>query len=131
MLERHTLELHPSVDIAFDERIPRNRPRNPTGVGLEVGHYYGMAERWKARSDLRHLLGAVHRPVPVVIAVDDEEHRRLNLCQSVEDSASPELRCTRRPDGTDARRRQHGYHCLGHVRQVGRDTVAAPNTEAE
>jgi hypothetical protein len=60
----------------------------------------------------------------IVVAVDGEQHLGLDLAEAVEHARDAEIGRAGGPDGTQAGRRQHADHGLGHVGQVAGDPVA-------
>ena len=88
-----------------------------------------MPERGQRRANRRELVAPVDRAVAVAVAVDGEEHRRLELRQPIDDAAGAELGRAARPHGAEARGRREGDERLGDVRQVGDDPVARADPE--
>ena len=72
---------------------------------------------------------ARHRARAVAVAVDGEHDHRVELLPTVEDRRRSELRCTRRPDGAEARGGEERDDGLGDVGQQRHDPVAPADTE--
>src|SRR5207253_2597404 len=68
-------------------------------------------------------VGAVEVLAPVAVAVDREQHLRLDLREAVDDAADAELGRAARPDRADARAAEEGRDRLGDVREVRGDAV--------
>ena len=111
--------------------VPRQGARHTIGGGVEIGHDDGRGHAGEADADLRHLLGAVDGLGAVAVAVDDEQHGRLDLRKAVDHAARAELGRARRPDRADAGGRQERHDGLGDVGQVSGDPVALPHAQAE
>ena len=90
-----------------------------------------VAEPHDRRADLladrRDRRAAVEVLAAVAVAVDREQHLRLDLGEAVDDAARAELRRGRRPHRAERRRGQERRERLRDVRQVRRDAVAAPD----
>ena len=82
-----------------------------------------------ARVDLVDDLRAIEVAPAVAIAVDGEQHRRLDLREAVDHRARAEVRRAARPDRAEPGRGQERRDGLGDVRHVGRDAVAATDAE--
>ena len=74
--------------------------------------------------DLRDARKRVVRLAVVVIALDREQHLRLDLAEAVEHALCAEVGRAGRPDRAEAGSRQHENDGLGHVRHERRDAVA-------
>ena len=96
---------------------------------LAVGDVHDVAQRGEGGADRRHLLAAVDRAVAEAVAADRQQHRRLELHESVDDAAGAELGRAARPDRPEARRRRERHQRLGDVRHVGDDAVARADAE--
>ena len=95
-------------------------------VAVEVRDVHDVAQRRQGGDDLVDLLGPVDVLGAVAVAVDGDEHDRLDLGEAVDHRAHAELRRAARPHRADRRRGEEGDQRLGDVRGVGDDTVAAP-----
>ena len=131
MVERHLLEL--GLALAGGQVLPA---REPPGAG--GSHRAGRADqvhhdhRGQARQGGHHVVdhlgpGELLASVPVAVAGD--EHGRLDLREPVDDAAGAEVGRAGRPDRADAGRGEQADDRLGHVRQQGRDPVAAADAE--
>src|SRR5579884_80144 len=111
MVEGEVLELElgggqlplPTLQIGKDERALQGRELAP---------------------QRRRRLAPLEVLAAVAIAVDGEEHLRLDLGEPVDDAAHSELGGAARPRRADARTAEEGRNRLGNVRQVGGDAVA-------
>ena len=96
----------------------------------------GRAERERARrsSDGSSDAARLHpsrrsKSLPAVaVAVDREQHLRLDLREAIDHAARRRIGRARRPDGADRRARQERRHGLGDVRHVRGDAVALGST---
>ena len=84
-----------------DRAIGRRRRR------VEIRQCHRRLDRRQRGAQLRDLVASIDGAVAVAVAVDHEQHLRLDLSESIDDRADTELRCARRPHGTEARGRQH------------------------
>ncbi len=82
-----------------------------------------------AGADLGDLVGTVDGLDAVAVAVDDQQHRRVDLPDPVDHRGDAELRRARRPHRPEAGAREEGHDRLGHVRQVADDPVATSDAE--
>ena len=82
-----------------------------------------------ARVDLLDDAAAVEIAAAVAIAVDREQHRRLDLGEAVDHRARAEVRRAARPDRAEAGGGQKRRDRLGDVRHVRRDAVAGTDAE--
>ena len=92
---------------------------------MEVGEDDRRRQARQRGADGGHLIGPVDRAVAVPVAVDREQHLRLDLAEPVDHAAGAELRRAARPDRAERRGRQERDHRLRHVREVGGHPVAA------
>ena len=83
-----------------------------------------------ARRGSRRWRRPVDRLVAVPVAVDRQQHRRLDLGEPVDDGPGPELGRAGRPGGPERGGRQEADHRLGDVGHVRGDAVAAPDAVA-
>ena len=97
---------------------------------LEVGEHHRVLERRQARADLRHGAEPVVVAAAVAVAVDREQHLRLDLGEAVDDRPDSEVGRAGRPDRADARAREKRGDGLLDVREVGDDAVARADPEA-
>ena len=91
---------------------------------LEIRNDDDALDRGQLRDDVGHLVEDRQRLAVVPVAVDGEEHARLDLPEAVEHALHAEIRRARRPHGAQARRPEHRADRLGHVGDVRRDPVA-------
>jgi hypothetical protein len=110
------------------ELRPRDRAVGRLVV-LAVRQVDDRFEAGKPLCDRGHLLAAVDVALAVAVARDGEQHPGLDLREAVYDGARPELRGAARPDRSEARRREEGDERLGDAREIGDDSVAAPDAE--
>ncbi len=130
MGEGHLLELRLALlgPRARAEIFPgRERGRGPLGAGQ--GDHDQRGQAGQGGGHLVDQGGAGELAAPVGVAVAGDEHRRLDLREPVDDRARAEVRRARGPDRADTRGREQADDRLGHVRQQGRDPVAAADTE--
>ena len=121
MVERHRLEL---------DRLVLGEQRRPVvGALAEVRDVHRVLERRERGFDRAHFVTPVDDLLAVAVAVDREQHLRLDLCEAVDDRAGPELRRARRPDRAQARGRRERDQRLLDVRRVRRDPIALGDTE--
>ena len=107
---------------------PSNRGGSASGVQVAEMHDMGAASA--GRSTMAATSAARSMSLAAVaVAVDRQQHLRLDLGQPVDHRRDPELGRTARPDGADRRRRQQRDERLGDVRGVGDDSVTALDTE--
>ena len=96
----------------------------------------GRARRRRARPTAaratisRDLVEDRHDLAVVVVAVDREQHARLDLAEAVDHALHAEVRRARGEDRAARRRAQHRDDRLRHVRHVGRDAVACARCRA-
>ena len=95
--------------------------RGATTVARRLGSAARMAATSSARSTVA---------VAVAIAVDGEEHLRLDLAEAIDHAAHAELGRAARPDRAQRGRGQQRDERLRHVRQVRGHPVAAAHAEA-
>ena len=88
-----------------------------------------VLERRQAGLDRGDLLAPVDRLAAVRVAVDRDEHLRLDLREAVDHAARAELRRDAGPDRAEAGRGEEADQRLGDVREVGHDAVAAADAE--
>ncbi len=98
-------------------------------VPVEVGQEHRVLECRQPRPDLRHGAEPVVVPAAVAVAVDGEQHLRLELGEAVDDGPDPEVRGARRPDRADARAGEKRGDGLLDVREVGDDPIAGADPE--
>ena len=119
VVERHRLELEravpeeavlpaAAVEVAERDRLGR---RSPRAIAATVG-------------------APVEVLAAVAVAVDREQHLRLDLREAVDHAAAAELGRRRRPDRAERGRGEERRDRLRDVRQVGRDAVAAARRRA-
>jgi hypothetical protein len=118
VVERHPLELQLRA-VAQEAVLPAG--------AVEV------AERDELAADLLVDAGdgvrAVEVAAVVAVAVDGEQHLRLDLREAVDHAARAEVGRAARPHGADRGGREEGGDRLRDVRHVGRDAVAALHPE--
>ena len=69
---------------------------------MGVGDQYGLLQGWQRGANLGDGLQAVVQLPVIAIAIDGEEHTRLNLGEAVSHAANPEVGGATRPDGAKA-----------------------------
>ena len=79
--------------------------------------------------DAAHGVRAVEVAAVVAVAVDGQQHLRLDLREAVDHRAGAEVRRAARPHGAERRGGEERRHRLGEVRDVGRHPVAAADAE--
>ena len=128
VIERHRLEAQ--VALVRGQLVPGHRVVDAGRIGPEVGEDDGRGEARERRADGGHLGAAVHLALPVSVAVDREEHLRLDLAESVDDGSHAELGRAARPDRPQRSGGEQRDDGLGDVRQVAGDAVATADPEA-
>src|SRR4029079_16274304 len=98
-------------------------PKHPVASG-QVRREERAPERRQLPLERRDRLAAVEVPAAVAIAVDREQHLRLDLGEAFDDAADAELWRATRPGGADARTAEEGRNRLGDVGEIGGDAVA-------
>ena len=131
VVEGHLLEarlgaLAPGLELAPGDRS-RERRRIEGGVGVRQQH--GARHRRQLGEDAAHRLEAIEVATAVAIAVDREQHLRLDLGEAVDDAPGAELGRRARPDRSEAARGQERDQRLRDVRHVGDDAIAALDAE--
>ena len=96
----------------------------------EVLQRHRRLQAGEAVADRLHLGAAVDVAAAVSIAIDDEQHLRIDLAETVEHRLHAELGRAACPHRAEARGGQEGNDRLGDVRQVGGDAIAGADTEA-
>ena len=125
MVERDRLELERAL--FGDQLVEAGR----VGHGrVAVGHPDHVLEGRQPRADRGDLVATVDVAVAVAVAGDREHQLRLDLREPVDHAARAELGRARRPDRTEARRRDERHERLGNVGQVGDDAVPGADAEA-
>ncbi len=119
VVERHRHEL--------ERRVVRPEEAVLPAAGVEVAEPHERPA--DLRMDLLHHLRAVEVTPAVAVAVDREQHRRLDLREAVDHRARAEVRRAARPDGAEAGGREERRDRLGDVRHVRGDAVAAADAE--
>ena len=112
------------------EVVPADRAAQLRDVrlGVEVGDDDGVLDRGHLGKQAGDDLAAIEVAAVVAVAVDAEEHLRLDLREPVDDRAGAEVGRAARPDRADRCGGEEGDHRLGQVRDVGDDPVAAPDS---
>ena len=88
-----------------------------------------MLRARQAADELAHGAHAVVVAAAVAVAVDGQEHLRLDLREAVDHAARAELRRGARPDRPEARAREERDQRLGDVGHVGDNPVAPPHAQ--
>ena len=109
-----------SAQVTPPRRSRRSAPGSRNGTTMT------RRDRRQAGAHGRDLLARVDRLAGVAVAVDRHQHLGLDLPEAVEHALDPEVGRAGRPDGAQARGRQHGDDGLRHVRQVAGHPVADP-----
>jgi len=91
---------------------------------VQVGHDHDMLQARQRIHQVADDGAAVEILAAVAVAVDREDHLRLDLAEAVDHALRAEVGRTTRPHRADRCRRQQRYRGLGNVRHVGDDTVA-------
>ena len=118
VVERHALELE--LLVGGRERLVPVAP-----AGVEVAERHRVLERGHLALHALDQLAAVVVLAAVAVAVDGQQHLRLDLGEAVDDRARAEVRRAARPHRAEARGGEEGGDRLGDVRHVGDDAVAA------
>ena len=100
-----------------------------TARRVEIRDVDDVAQRRQGGDDLGDVVAPIDVLGAVAVAVDGDEHDRLDLPEAVDDRANPELRSATRPDRPERGGGEQGDECLGNVRGVGDDTIARSDTE--
>ena len=105
-------------------RLPGEiRPRDPAvgdaTVRVQVPQPDGLPERGQAGPNGLVLGPPLDCPPAVAVAVDGQQHHRVDLGQPVEDPGHAHLRGAARPHRAEAGAGEHGRQGLGDVREVG------------
>jgi hypothetical protein len=109
---------------------PGRGPVDRGGALVEVGQPDDGAHAGQASADRLDLRSSVDRLGAVLVAVDGQQERGLDLLPPVDDALHPELRSTRAEDGAEAGGGQHEHQGLGDVRGVGGHAVAGTDGRA-
>ena len=131
VVERHLIELE--RPIAVDELVPpdqRHGDRVRVDGVAAVLHLDDIAHRRQRGDDVGDLGAPVDVACAVHVAADDEQHRRFDLGEAVDDAAFAELGSARRPRRTEAGAGEKGGERLGDVRQVADDAVARSHAQS-
>ncbi len=108
-------------------RPRRGRARRPAGP-CPVASRYGITTTRSTVGSCATISATLsqdrQRLAVVPVAVDGDEHARLDLAEAIEHALHAEVRRAGRPDRAKARRAQHRLHRLGHVGNVGGHPVA-------
>ena len=115
VVEGHGLELEVAAGIVGPARAVEVAQREDVPAGLGGDALDGLA--------------AVEVAPVVAVAVDRQQHLRLDLGEAVDHRTRPEVRRAARPDGADRRRGQEAGHRLRDVRHVGGHPVALLDAE--
>ena len=110
-----------------DELVPRDVVARR---GVQVRDANGRAHRREAGAQRVDLVVSVQSARAVPVAVDDEQHGRLDLGEAVEHGARAELRRARRPHRAEARGREERDDRLRNVGEKRGHAVAGPDAEA-
>ena len=127
VIERDRLERQRSGRRSGEEIGPGDAIGDALG---EVRDRHHLADARDLGADGGHLVDAADRLAPVPIAVDGEQDHGIELGQPVDHASRAELRSTAGPDRPDRGGGEEGDQGLGDVRCVGRDPIAASDTEA-
>jgi hypothetical protein len=127
MIERHRRRLR--LGGRHREIRPRDCARQRRGR-VEVRHQHCGPQRRQLQAQLLHRGADVKGFPAVAVAVHRDQHRRLDLSEPVSHRAGAEVRGTRRPHRTQARRGEESRQGLHAVRRQRHHPVAAVHTEA-
>ena len=126
MVERQLFERDVGRREVAQEIRQRHGTVDAADVGrlVEVGDHRDALHGRQLLHDLAELAQHVDALAAVPVAVDRQQHRRLDLAEAVEHALHAEVRRARRPDGTDRRGGEQADDRFRHVRDDGRDAVA-------
>ena len=127
MVEGHLLEWQ--LATLRHQLGPGDRVGNASFRPVEIGDHHGRRQARERGADGGHLVGPVHVAAAIPIAVDREEHLRLDLAEPIHHAARAELWRAARPDGAERGRGQDRDRRLGYVRKVGRDAIPAADAQ--
>ena len=117
-----------AADVPRSECSPSD-VRLGASTAVEVRHVDDVAQRRQGGDDVGDVVGAVDVLGAVAVAVDGDQHARLDLGEAVDHRAHAELRCATRPDRSERGGGEEGDECLGDVGRVGDDTIAFTDAE--
>ncbi len=130
MIERQAREFERLRSVGREPIVPcdraadrGHRQRGAPGFA-QVRDHDDALDRGQRGDDLGDLVLDRNRLAVVPVAIDGEEHARLDLPEAVEHAAHAEIGRARRPHRAEAGAAQHRDDGLGHVGNVGGDTVA-------
>ena len=104
-------------------------PPSSRAAGSRYGRKITRSSDGSARTISAEDGAPIERLAAVAIAVDGEQHLRLDLLEPVHDRAGAHVRRAARPDRAEARHREERDHGLRDVRHVGGDAVARFHAE--
>ena len=98
-------------------------------IRVEVAEHDRVLDRRQRREQLLTTAEPVEVLAAVAVAVDGEQHLRLDLGEAVDHAPGAEVRRAARPDRADRRAGEERGDRLGNVRQVRDHAVARPDAE--
>jgi len=109
--------------------VPQHAPRDPLHRGplREVRNDHHVLDRRDPAGDVGDAPEAVDLLAAVTAPVGTEQDARRDLAEAVHHARRAEVRRAGRPDGAEARGREHRDHRLGDVRQEPRHPISRPN----
>ena len=130
VVEGHLREGEPGIVAFSRELVPPRRvlQRAECWLVVEVAEYHRPLERGDRLLECADRVEPVVVATPVAIAVDREQHAGLDLREAVDDAPDAEVGRAARPDGPETCARMEGGDGLDHVREIGHDPVARPDS---
>jgi hypothetical protein len=128
VLEGEALERDLTARLGRERCVEADGAVRQRRIVARIRHHDHALQAGQLRSDLLEALQGVEALAVVPVAVGGEQHARLDLTESIENSARAEVGRARGPDRPDARRREHRDHRLRQVGEISRDAVAGRNT---
>ncbi len=129
MRERHGFGLE--LRVGLDEVGEQHPVRQPAQLrcAVAIRDHDDRAQLGQPRGDRADERQRVDALAVVEVAIRREQHLRLDLPEAIENRVRSEVRRARRPDGADARGREHRDDGFGSIRDESRDAVAAADAE--
>ena len=129
MVEREPLPLERPPGPSCDERSEGVHREAHAGQGCSAVERNDHPQRRQRRHDLRHARGHGHPSVVQGRPGMGEQHRRLDLAETVNDALHSHLRRRRRDAGPDRCRAERGQHGVGVVARDDADAVTDAKAE--